>query len=56
MLYKKGSAFGQHTNIVLQYTGGRVTTVGGNEWGGHVKVNEFKIAGYVGLVGYGVLP
>ncbi|ALG87067.1 CHAP domain-containing protein [Gordonia phthalatica] len=56
MLYKKGSAFGQHTNIVLTYSDGRVTTVGGNEWGGHVTVNEFEIRGYVGLVGYGVLP
>ena len=55
MLYKKGSAFGQHTNIVLKYADGRVTTVGGNEWGGHVKVTEFEIRGYVGLVGYGVL-
>lgn len=55
MLYRKGSAFGQHTNILLAYSDGRVTTVGGNEWGGHVRVNEFAIRGYVGLVGYGVL-
>ncbi|MBM7365652.1 CHAP domain-containing protein [Gordonia hydrophobica] len=55
MLYSTASFFRQHTNIVLDYADGRVTTVGGNEWGGHVKVNEFAIGGYVGLVGYGVL-
>lgn len=55
MLYSDKSFFRQHTNIVLAYDDGRVTTVGGNEWGGHVRVNEFEIAGYVGLVGYGVL-
>lgn len=56
MLYSTKSFFRQHTNIVLDYSDGEVTTVGGNEWGGHVKVNRFRIGGYVGLVGYGVLP
>ncbi|MGB3698263.1 MAG: CHAP domain-containing protein [Gordonia sp. (in: high G+C Gram-positive bacteria)] len=55
MLYSTKSFFRQHTNIVLDYADGQVTTVGGNEWGGHVKVNRFRIGGYVGLVGYGVL-
>lgn len=55
MLYSEKSFFRQHTNIVLKYADGRVTTVGGNEWGGNIHVNEFEIRGYVGLVGYGVL-
>ncbi|MGB6039045.1 MAG: CHAP domain-containing protein, partial [Gordonia sp. (in: high G+C Gram-positive bacteria)] len=55
MLYSSDSFFRQHTNIVLAYDDNVVTTVGGNEWGGHVRVNQFKVGGYVGLVGYGVL-
>ncbi|EGD54864.1 CHAP domain-containing protein [Gordonia neofelifaecis] len=55
MLYSTKSFFRQHTNMVLDYSDGQVTTIGGNEWGGHVRVNRFEIGGYVGLVGYGVL-
>ena len=55
MLYNTDSHFRQHTNIVLAYDGHTVTTVGGNEWGGHITVSRFTPADDDGLVGYGVL-
>ncbi|GEE01665.1 hypothetical protein nbrc107696_21110 [Gordonia spumicola] len=55
MLYDHDSPFRQHTNIVLTVDADRVvTTVGGNEWGGHVKISRFDLDDR-GLVGIGVL-
>ncbi|WP_341268311.1 CHAP domain-containing protein [Gordonia malaquae] len=54
MLYGHDSPFRQHTNIVLTVDDGVVTTVGGNEWGGHVRISRFDLSDR-GLVGIGVL-
>ena len=54
MLYGHDSPFRQHTNIVLTVDDGVVTTVGGNEWGGHVRISRFNLSDR-GLVGIGVL-
>ncbi|WOC12048.1 CHAP domain-containing protein [Gordonia sp. MP11Mi] len=55
MLYSSESRFGQHTNIVLRVDGDVVTTVGGNELGGNVRISEFTIGDDDGLVGFGSL-
>lgn len=54
LLYDNPSTFGQHTNIVIKYENGRVTTVGSNEPGG-IRVLEYSAQNSAGFVGYGVL-
>lgn len=55
MLYDNPSTFGQHTNVVVGYKDGVVTTIGGNEPGG-IRVIEHKPSDDKGFIGYGVLP
>ncbi|MBS9532195.1 CHAP domain-containing protein [Mycobacterium sp. M1] len=54
VLYGEPSPFGQHTNIVLGYDDGVLTTVGGNEDRG-VSVHRFPLAGDPGVLGFGTL-
>lgn len=54
MIYDNPSSFGQHTNIVIAYKDGIVTTIGGNEPGG-IRITEHSPADDKGFVGYGVL-
>lgn len=54
LLYRESSPFGQHTNIVLRADGGRVTTIGGNEYG-EVRIHRFVLDDIAGVVGFGRL-
>lgn len=54
VLYAPGSPFGQHTNFVIDYDAGTLTTVGGNE-ADAIKAHRFAVADVPELVGYGVL-
>ncbi|MET9485756.1 CHAP domain-containing protein [Nocardia sp. NPDC006630] len=54
VMYAPGSAFGQHTNIVISAVAGTLTTVGGNEFG-RISIHEFRPADVPGVVGYGRL-
>ncbi|WP_241566158.1 CHAP domain-containing protein [Prescottella agglutinans] len=53
-LYAPSSPFGQHTNFVIDYDAGTLTTVGGNE-ADAIKVHRFAVADVPELLGYGVL-
>lgn len=55
VLYAPESIFGQHTNIVLAYENGMLTTVGGNE-NGKIRVQTHPLKNLKGIVGYGILP
>ncbi|MEV0245193.1 CHAP domain-containing protein [Nocardia sp. NPDC050712] len=54
LLYSDGSPFTQHTNIVLDYANGSVTTIGGNEFD-DVRISRFVLAEVPGVVGLGKL-
>lgn len=54
LLYDDPSPFGQHTNIVLKYDNGTVTTIGGNEPGG-IRIIEHTLVDDPGFIGYGVM-
>ena len=58
-IYVNTSSFNmsrQHTSIVLEVDGSKITTIGGNEYGRlRVSTQELK-PGVKGLIGYGVLP
>ncbi|MFF3222636.1 CHAP domain-containing protein [Nocardia suismassiliense] len=54
LLYDSTSPFGQHTNIVLKYDAGTVTTIGGNEFG-QISIHTFPLAETGGIVGFGRL-
>ncbi|WP_405134878.1 CHAP domain-containing protein [Nocardia sp. NBC_01388] len=54
VMYAPGSAFGQHTNIVIAAVAGTLTTVGGNEFG-RISIHRFRPADVPGVVGYGRL-
>ncbi|MGK8522284.1 CHAP domain-containing protein [Nocardia asteroides] len=54
LLYGEASPFGQHTNIVLQADGGKVTTIGGNEYD-EIRIHRFALEDVPGLVGFGQL-
>ncbi|MFC9893854.1 CHAP domain-containing protein [Nocardia sp. NPDC127579] len=54
LLYSDASPFTQHTNIVLTYADGVVTTIGGNEFD-EVRVSRFVLADIPGVVGLGKL-
>ena len=54
VIYNDPSPFGQHTNIVLAYDDGELTTVGGNEDGG-VSVHRFTLADDPGVIGFGTV-
>ncbi|MFG1791693.1 CHAP domain-containing protein [Nocardia sp. NPDC049149] len=54
LLYDDTSPFNQHTNIVLRADGGRVTTIGGNEFG-QITLHTFALAEVPGIVGFGRL-
>jgi len=53
-LYAPSSPFGQHTNFVIGYDAGTLTTVGGNE-DDAIKAHRFAVADVPELLGYGVL-
>lgn len=53
-LYSDASPFHQHTNIVVGYDDGTVTTVGGNEHGA-VRAHRFVLADDPGILGFGLL-
>lgn len=53
VMYDEPSPFGHHTNYVLGYKDGVLTTIGGNEFGG-VKITENRITPELALLGYGV--
>ncbi|MDH6280713.1 CHAP domain-containing protein [Prescottella agglutinans] len=53
-LYSPSSPFGQHTNFVIGYDAGTLTTVGGNE-ADAIKAHRFTVSDAPGLLGYGVL-
>ncbi|MGW0245244.1 CHAP domain-containing protein [Nocardia goodfellowii] len=54
LLYSDASPFTQHTNIVLAYDDGVVTTIGGNEFD-DVRISRFVIGDVPGVVGLGKL-
>ncbi|WP_194815343.1 CHAP domain-containing protein [Nocardia sp. XZ_19_385] len=54
LLYSDRSPFTQHTNIVLAYDNGVVTTIGGNEFD-DVRISRFVLADVPGVVGLGRL-
>lgn len=54
LLYGESSPFGQHVNIVLQAEGGRVTTIGGNEYD-EIRLSRFALEDVPGVVGFGRL-
>lgn len=54
VLYSQESRFGQHTNIVLGNDDGVLTTIGGNELGGKIRVSVVA-PGEPGIVGFGRL-
>lgn len=54
VLYTDASPFHQHTNIVVGYDAGTVTTVGGNERGA-IRAHRFLLADDPGVAGFGLL-
>ncbi|MFD0360644.1 CHAP domain-containing protein [Nocardia sp. GCM10030253] len=54
LLYGESSPFSQHTNIVLAAGGGKVTTMGGNEFG-DIRIHRFTLAEVPDVVGFGRL-
>lgn len=52
IVYGDSSPYGQHTNYVLVSGQGRVTTLGGNEYGG-VAIVEHALDGKLGVIAYG---
>lgn len=55
VLYAPESTFRQHTNIVLAYEDGVLTTIGGNE-NRKIRIQKHALKDLRGVVGYGVLP
>lgn len=55
VLYDDGSAFGLHANVVVARDGTTVTTVGGNEPGGGIRVSEHALDADAHLLGFGRL-
>lgn len=53
-IYRASPVFGDHTNIVLRYEHGVMTTVGGNE-NGRIRVFANRDKNYQGLLGYAEL-
>ena len=53
-IYRGSPLFGDHTNLVLSYNDGVLTTVGGNE-NNQVNVYVNQQRQYTGLLGYGVI-
>ncbi len=52
-IYRESPVFGDHTNIVISYDDGVITTVGGNEMN-RIRVFVSRDKNYQGLLGYGV--
>lgn len=50
LLYDRGSRFDRHTNFVVAYADGKVTTVGGNEWN-EIRVTRFTLSGQPKVLG-----
>ena len=53
-VYRGSPVFGDHTNIVISYRDGVLTTVGGNE-NNRIRVYKNSERQYDGLLGYGIL-
>ncbi len=53
MLYENPSPFGNHTNIVIKNDNGKITTIGGNEYG-TIRIVEHTTPDKDGFIGYGV--
>lgn len=53
-LYRPNSKFGQHTNFVLEYRDGQLTTLGGNEIGA-IRIQTHRLDDELGLIGFGLL-
>ncbi|WP_330185170.1 CHAP domain-containing protein [Nocardia sp. NBC_01503] len=54
VMYAGGSAFSQHTNIVIDTAADSITTIGGNEFG-KISIHRIAPAEVSGIVGYGRL-
>jgi len=54
-IYDGNGPNGQHTNFVLQYENGILTTIGGNE-NGRIRIQRYKLADPLKLIGFGSLP
>ncbi|WP_067572354.1 CHAP domain-containing protein [Nocardia acidivorans] len=54
VMYAGGSAFSQHTNIVIDTAADSITTIGGNEFG-RISIHRIEPAKVSGIVGYGRL-
>ncbi len=55
LIYGEGSPFGAHTNMVLSFAGGELTTIGGNEGGG-IEITTHPLTDLTPLIGYGLPP
>lgn len=53
-LYRPDSKFGHHTNFVLDYRDGQLTTLGGNEFGA-IRIQTHRLDEELGLIGFGLL-
>ena len=53
VLYDPASPWGHHTNLVLSLSDGKLTTVGGNEFGG-ISVSTRPFTSDLKITGYGV--